>query len=299
VVCACVVIVMLALARQNAAGAGGSTEGGAGAVASASPTQSATTPPPAASPAAPQTSGSDAGDVADSESTRIVGSLPTGSVSVQATNLDTGHSYSFGATGGMVTASIVKLDLLEVLLLQHERAGTTLDADEDADAVAMIEHSDNSAAESVFEEIGGRDALDTANPDLGVSTASTVPGQSDYWGLTTTSAHDQVVLLSNLTGAGSPLSEADRTFALELLRDVEGDQQWGAPAAADPGTTFAVKNGWLDVDDDGGLWAVNSDALITVNGDLIAVSVLTQHNDEQSGITLVESLAKIAADAVG
>ena len=200
----------------------------------------------------------------------------------------------------MVTASVVKLDLLEVLLLQHQRAGTALDTDEDADAMTMIEHSDNSAAKSVFEDIGGRDALTAANPDLGVSTASTVPGQSDYWGLTTTSAADQVVLVQNLTGPDSPLSEAAQSYALGLLRNVESDQTWGATAAADPGTTEAVKNGWLDVDDDDGRWAVNSDALITVDGDLIAISVLTQHNDdEQSGITLVESLAKIAADAVG
>jgi beta-lactamase class A len=283
--------------------AGGSGVGGAGAVSPASPRQSATTTSraaPATSPAAPRTSTDDARDVAAYESTRIVESLPTGSVSVAATNLDTGQSYGFGATGGMVTASIVKLDLLEVLLLQHQDAGSPMDSDEDAEAVAMIEHSDNSAAESVFSDIGGRDALDTANPDLGVSTASTVPGPSDYWGLTTTSAHDQVVLLRDLTGAQSRLSEAARSYALGLLRDVEGDQKWGAPAAADPGTTVAVKNGWLGVDDDGGRWAVNSDALITVDGDLIAISVLTQHNDdEQSGINLVESLAKIAADAVG
>ncbi|MDT4911576.1 MAG: hypothetical protein QOC66_704 [Pseudonocardiales bacterium] len=242
----------------------------------------------------------DADDLATAKSARIVDSLPTGSVSVAATNLDTGQTYSFGATGGMVTASIVKLDLLEVQLLQHQRAGATLDADEDADAVAMIEHSDNSAAESVFEDIGGRDALDAANPDLGVSTTSTVPGQSDYWGLTTTSAQDQVVLLRNLAAAGSsPLSAAARSYALKLLRNVESDQAWGAPAAADPDTSVAVKNGWLGVDDDGGRWAVNSDALITVNGDLIAISVLTQHDDdEQSGITLVEALAGIAADAV-
>jgi beta-lactamase class A len=294
------VIVVLVLARQNAAGAGGSAVGGAGALASAPATQSATTPPPALSPAAPQTSTSDANDVADSELAQLAGSLPTGSVSVAVTNLDTGQSYTFGAAGGMVTASVVKLDLLEVLLLQHQHAGTSLDADEDAEAVAMIEHSDNSAAESIFEGIGGRDELDTANPDLGVSTASTVPGQSDYWGLTTTNAQDQVVLLSNLAGAQSPLSQAARSYALGLLRSVESDQQWGAPAAADPGTTVAVKNGWLNVDDDGGLWAVNSDAVITVNGDVVAISVLTQHNDdEQSGIALVESLAKIAAAAFG
>jgi beta-lactamase class A len=287
VVCACTLIVVLAVERQSAASTAGSAVSGTGTVASA--TRSAT-PTPAALPdssaaaptsaapssAAPTTvvptkSTVDADDLATAKSARIIESLPTGSVSVAATNLDTGQTYSFGATGGMVTASIVKLDLLEVQLLQHQRAGATLDADEDADAVAMIEHSDNSAAESVFEDIGGRDALDAANPDLGVSTTSTVPGQSDYWGLTTTSAQDQVVLLRNLAAAGSsPLSAAARSYALKLLRNVESDQAWGAPAAADPDTRVAVKNGWLGVDDDG----------------------------EQSGITLVETLAGIAADAV-
>jgi beta-lactamase class A len=303
VVCVCVLIVALAVARQRASGTGGPDVGEAPQVASASPSRSATTAPPAAarpSSSARPTPTVDAEDLAASASTRVVASLPSGSVSVAATNLDTGQSFTFGATRGMVTASVVKLDLLEVLLLQHQHAGTTLAADEAADAVAMIEHSDNSAAESVFETIGGRDALDEANPKLGVSTATTVPGPSDYWGLTTTSADDQVALVRNLAGAGSPLSAAARSYALDLLRDVESDQTWGAPVAADPGSAVAVKNGWLDVDDDGGRWAVNSDALITVGGDLVAISVLTQHNeDEQAGINLVESLSQIAAKALG
>ncbi|MDT4894858.1 MAG: hypothetical protein QOE97_3893 [Pseudonocardiales bacterium] len=127
---------------------------------------------PAASSTASPTSTDDAAALANAASTRIAQSLPAGAVSVAATDLDTGQSFSFGATAGMVTASVVKLELLEVLLLQHQRSGTPLDDD--------------------------------------------------------------------------------------------------------------------------------SDALITVDGDLIAISVLTQHNsDEQSGVTLVESLAKIAADAVG
>jgi beta-lactamase class A len=300
--CAVVLIVLLALARQHEAATGGTAVGEAGAVASTSPTRSATAmPPPAPSTAtASRPSIAVTPDTSDSEISRIVRPLPHGSVSIAATDLDSAKSYSFGATSGMVTASVVKLDLLEVLLLQHERNATSLDADEDAEAVAMIEHSDNSAAEWVFDDIGGRDALDAANPKLGVPTASTVPGPSDYWGLTTTNAHDQVVLLRNLAGDESPLDKAARSYAVKLLRNVESDQTWGASAAADPGTTVAVKNGWLGIDDDDGRWAVNSDALIRVDGDLIAISVLTQHNDdEQSGITLVESLAKIAAHDVG
>jgi hypothetical protein len=98
----------------------------------------------------------------------------------------------------------------------------------------------------------------------------------------------------------SPLSETARSCALGLLYDPESDQKLGAPAAVDPGTAEAVKDGRFDDDDDRGRWAVDSDALITVDGDLIAIPVLTQHvDDEQSGIELVESVAKIAAYEVG
>ncbi len=43
----------------------------------------------------------------------------------------------------MVTASVVKLDTLETLLLQHQNAGTALSDNEQDLATDMIEHSDN------------------------------------------------------------------------------------------------------------------------------------------------------------
>jgi hypothetical protein len=68
-------------------------------------------------------------------------------------------------------------------------------------------------------------------------------------------------LLQNLVAASSPLSAGSRAFARwGLLRHVEADQRWGVPVVADPGSTVAVKNGCLAVDDDESLgsWAVNS-----------------------------------------
>ena len=44
------------------------------------------------------------------------------------------------------------------------------------------------------------------------------------------------------------------------MRNVEADQRWGVGVAADPGTDFANKNGWLNIDDDNGLWAVTATA---------------------------------------
>ena len=36
------------------------------------------------------------------------------------------------------------------------------------------------------------------------------------------------------------------------MRNVEADQRWGVGAAADKGSRFANKNGWLSIDDSNG-----------------------------------------------
>ena len=68
------------------------------------------------------------------------------------------------------------------------------------------------------------------------------------------------------------------------MRNVESDQRWGVGVTADAGTDFANKNGWLGVDDDNGLWLVNSTGVVTINGQQVLMVVLTQHDsDFQSG----------------
>ena len=83
------------------------------------------------------------------------------------------------------------------------------------------------------------------------------------------------------------------------MDNVEADQRWGVGVIADPGTTFANKNGWLAVDDDNERWLVNSDGIVTVHGQQVLISVLTQHDaSEAAGITLVQQLAQAVAPAV-
>jgi hypothetical protein len=227
---------------------------------------------------------------------RLVAEYSKTSTSVAAYDLATGATVTAGAASGMVTASVVKVQLLETLLLKHQLAGTVLSADETATVTAMIENSSNDAAETTFWDIGGRDAVVDAEARLGLSPSKTVPGSDDYWGLTLTSARQQLVLLENLVTARSPLSRANRSFALSLLRDVEADQRWGVPVVADADTSPAVKNGWLSVTDDGDLWTVNSSGVVTVDGHLLLISVMTQHDASMSaGVTLVERLTRLAA----
>ena len=136
-----------------------------------------------------------------------------------------------------------------------------------------------------------RPAIAQANVRLGLT--HTVPDPDGYYGLTMTTAADQVTLLHNLVDPAGPLDAPSRAYALALLHGVEQDQTWGVTAAADQGSVSAVKNGWLAVDTDNDRWAVNSDGIVTVKGHQLLISVLTAHNaSEQSGINLIQAVSR-------
>lgn len=233
---------------------------------------------------------------------RLAAQLPAGGVSVAALNMKTGARFSFGADGGMRTGSVAKLFLLETVLLQHQDAGTPVSEDEIELATPMIENSDNAAEYSLYLEAGGRDALLDAFPRLGLKHS--IPGDSDP-ALTTTNATDGVTLVRNLVRPG-PLNAYSRGLALNLMRNVESDQRWGVSAVADPGSSVALKNGWLSVDNDNGpgendndLWLVNSVGVVTVHGQPVLLSAFTQHGtDYASGVHLVEQLVRAITPAV-
>jgi hypothetical protein len=240
--------------------------------------------------------------VVDAQVRKLAAQLPAGGVSVAALNTRTGARYSFGAVSGMRTGSVYKLFVLETLLLQHQDSGTDLSDYEMSQATPMIEQSDNVAAYKLFEDLGRNDGLNAAAPRLGLH--HTIPGQADP-ALTTTSAQDYLALLEDLVRNG-PLDSDSRSYALGLMRNVESDQRWGVGVVADPGTTFANKNGWLSVDNSNGegesdddLWLVNSVGIVTVHGQQVLLSVFTQHGQSfDGGVRLVESLVKTITPAV-
>ncbi|MGH7912283.1 MAG: serine hydrolase [Candidatus Dormibacteraceae bacterium] len=228
--------------------------------------------------------------------TALAAGLPARSVSVAAQNLDTGVAFTFGSMSGQTTGSIVKLDIIETLLLQHQDSDTPLTDDEDGNATLMIEDSDNDAATDLYIAVGAADGLTAANQTLGVPC--TVPGGDDYWGLTTTCAQGQTRLLDQLESAASPLDTSSQAYILNLMENVLGSQQWGVPVTADRGTSFAVKDGWLNLEGDTD-WAINSDGIVTHHGQRLLLSVLSQNNSTMAaGVTLDQKLARLAAKSV-
>ncbi|MFI6466071.1 serine hydrolase [Streptomyces sp. NPDC050528] len=197
------------------------------------------------------------------------------------------------------TASIIKVDILATLLLQAQDAGHGLTQQERTEAEAMIERSDNDAATALWRRIGLAPGLEAANKRLGLS--STVGGTGGMWGLTRTTASDQIRLLSAVfadggtsSAGGSALSTTSRNYIRTLMTRIAAGQSWGVSAASDSGAGWALKNGWLQRSTTG-LWDINSVGQVTSGTHHYLVAVLSDGNASMAGgIATVEQAARTA-----
>ncbi len=247
------------------------------------------TPAPRAAPSANPSVSSRAGGSTGAAALAALDAAYRATLSVAVLDLTTGGSLTYNSANSFYTASIAKVDIVEALLLRAQDRGRSLTSTERGLARAAITASDNEAAQDLFERIGQASGLTAANKRLGLT--STVV--SSAWGLTRTSATDQVTLLRALTSTSGPLSSASKSYLMGLMSSVEADQRWGVPVAGN-GTPI-VKNGWLPVSRDGGAWEVNSIGVVTSSGHKLLVAVLTRKGTSMAaGIQLVEKAATIA-----
>ncbi|MER7485353.1 serine hydrolase [Streptomyces sp. NPDC126497] len=212
-------------------------------------------------------------------------------VSVAVLDPGSGETASYGG-GVFETASIVKVDVLAALLLRAQDAGRTPTAEEKAYAAAMIQSSDNDSASALWRAIGAAEGLDAANERFGLT--GTAGGDGPLWGLTRTTATDQIALLRQVFGAtDTELGEASRAYVRGLMERIAPGQRWGVSAAAD-GAAWALKNGWLRRSTTG-LWVINSIGRVTAGGRDHLVAVLSRGNaTREEGIALTEAAARAA-----
>ena len=212
--------------------------------------------------------------------------------SVAVLDKKTGQTYAYQGSETFDTASIVKAQILACELLKAQDADREPTEGEMALATPMIQSSDNDATTELFQHLGGKSAITKCNKRLGLSQTTV----NKAWGLTKTTAADQVRLLNKLVDTKGPLDEDSRKTAFTLMNTVDDTQDWGVPAVAKPGETATVKNGWDTRSADGGLWAVNTIGRVTSPDGKVNVSVaVLSHNNPSmdEGIALVENVAKL------
>jgi beta-lactamase class A len=234
------------------------------------------------------------------ETARSYVATRSGTVQAAAYDETTGQTWTLGPDTPQDEASIIKVDILETLLAQHRPRGTALSASDLALAEEMIEDSDNDAATSLWNEVGGPQGIGTYNASLGLT--STTPSNCvtcagfawPGWGLSTTTAADQIALLRELVQPNAHLTETQRMLALTLMERVTPLQRWGVTTGVPLQATVALKNGWLPLTSEANDWQINSIGWISGRGRNYLIAVLTTGDPtEQYGIDTIDELSAI------
>lgn len=229
---------------------------------------------------------------------RLESELAGENVSVAVHERLTGYDYDYDADDVFETASVAKVSLLVTLLTQAQHEDRPLTAGEQDLARRAIEYSDNDAADGLWSDVGGAGPVSDVLHDLHLKHTEVLDALG--WGLTRTTARDQVRLLSALTGDVGDLSAGRRAYALDLMSHVAPEQAWGVSAAAAyPGDDVALKNGWLNRTTDGGRWIINSIGRVQTGGHDFLIAVMSNHHvSSAAGIPVVERAARTTARAL-
>ncbi len=225
----------------------------------------------------------------------------TGSLAVGVIDRSTGVRAVYGGGRQFAAAGIIKSDILAVLLLESQQAGTSFSAGELRLAAQLIETKDGAAANLLGQDAGGPGGVALANAGLGLR--HTTPGQGVPWGLTGTTVGDQLSLLEDLTSARSPLTAASRRYELSLMRKAAARQAWGVQVAAAQGSSCAVRSGSYAVPSGSlagqRLWVVASIGVIRHAGQQLLVAVLSDGQPTKSaGIAQLEAAAVAAVTEI-
>ncbi len=233
----------------------------------------------------------------------------SGTITAAVYDKRTGKTWLYRPGRRQETASIVKVQIMGTALWQAEH-GRPLTPAEKSLMKPMIQQSDNDAATNLLADVGGHAAVQRFDraagmPGTTVSTQAFIPGSTlPGWGLTLTTAADEVRLVARFAYPNSLLSDAHRAYGLNFMEHVESDQAWGISGGSYgvlPGAAVALKNGWLphDLTTDTD-WQVNSIGWVHGHDRDYVIAVLADHNPSEAyGIDTINKIARTVFAQLG
>jgi beta-lactamase class A len=182
-----------------------------------------------------------------------------------------------------VTASIVKVQVMATVMRRAQEQGRGLTAWEKSKVVPMIRTSDNAATSALWSYVGG--GREVARVDRLLGLTSTSVSMTGSWGLTVTSAPDNVILMNRFAYPNTVLSNSSRAYGLSLMDSITPSQDWGV-SAGPPAGSVQLKNGWLPRTDG---WHVNSIGFSSSGATPYSIAILT-HSTSGSMATQVATI---------
>jgi hypothetical protein len=208
----------------------------------------------------------------------------------------TGCQYDLNPGLRVTTASVLKVEVMAGILLRAQSQGRALTAAENSLIYPMITQSQDGPTDQLWQSLGGVAGMNNLDNVFGLG-ATTQAGP--VWGLTVTSARDQVRLLRQvLVGDFGPLASAYRADAYNYMANVTPSQRWGIGAGLPSGWSFANKNGFAS--STCCAWRINSTGVVySPGGPAYTIAILSdQWPNQPAGIAGVETVGRAVAAAL-
>lgn len=193
-----------------------------------------------------------------------------------------GRRWDYRATEPVKCASLMKTLLLATYLRSSAVRDRKLTERDRKYLRPMIRESANDPASALYVKLGG-DAIARTARAAGMGTIQPNP----HWGLTRTTARQQVALFSRLPDL---FPERHREYAMELLATIVPAQRWGIGQVELPGNwQLYFKGGWGS-----GNGAVDHQTALLMNGEqrLILSITTTDNPSHQSGKKTLKGVAE-------
>jgi len=207
-------------------------------------------------------------------------------------DLKSGTTYSYQGDYASQSASMAK-PMIVAMALRKAGGVSQLSAENQDNARKAITHSDNNAAQALWDYAGGGPSYTALATELGMTSTHLDQGKPTQWSWTWTTPADQVKLLDVLAGGKSPALTADESsFIYDLMGQVQDDQTWGVGAPKSASVSVHLKNGWVQFQSSDGLWAVNSIGTVSGDGRDYRLAVMTRDSDFDTGRALTSMVGK-------
>jgi len=215
-----------------------------------------------------------------------------GTVSLALYDARTHILYEYNPTARFDTASIIKAAIMGALLYRADETHAALSGVETEELRPMIEESDNQDATDLFDDLGGPAGLAPFLRAAGMTATTPAPA----WGLSQTTALDQVNLMKLYAYPNAVLDGASIAYADALMENVVAFERWGVSAGLPAGTTVALKNGWLPVP---GGWVINSIGHVSGAGEDYVLAMLSDDNPSEAyGIETLSTVSGLIWNAL-
>lgn len=200
-------------------------------------------------------------------------------------------TYTFNADLSFFCASSVKVPIMLTFLTQLEAQGREPSVTESRLLRTMIENSNNTSAEELYEKIGAQSGINAFMRGIGLT--GLVPGKPGWWGHSTITPATMVALLTKLH-QGTILTAAHRQLARGYMEHVDSAGRTGVGDSSPAGATVAMKDGWTSALDGTGTYVVNTSGIVSLGTETYIVSVYTDHDSSYgAGWKIIRHVAKV------